>query len=524
MLFFEKWKVILILLVCALGVVYAVPSFTPRETVAGLPSWAPHKQIPLGLDLQGGSHLLVEVDVNTVIRERLNGLVDEVRSALRRINVGYTNLGVAGFGVTFTLRDAVDVPRVREAISRIDPDTTVSVEGSRIQLTLTERAIAERKGAVVQQSIEIVNRRVNEMGVVEATIVRQGSDRILVQVPGFDDPERLKALIGKTAKLNFQLVDLSMPPEDAQAGRAPPGSELLPSDHERDASGRPVMYLVQRRIMVSGENLVDARASFQDNQPVVSFRFDAVGARRFGEVTRANVGKPFAIVLDGKVISAPVIREPILGGSGIISGRFTVQETQDLALLLRAGALPAPLTVLEERTIGAELGADSILAGEIACIAAYLLIAILMLVSYGLFGIVANIGLLLNLVFTITIMALLEATLTLPGIAGMVLGLAMSIDANVLVYERMREEERAGRTVISAIDVSFRRAYITIIDSNVTVFLASMILYLFGSGPVRGFAVTLSIGIVCSMFTAVTLNRMLVVQWLAWRRPKALPI
>jgi preprotein translocase subunit SecD len=284
------------------------------------------------------------------------------------------------------------------------------------------------------------------------------------------------------------------------------------------------MYLVQRRIMVSGENLVDARATYQENQPVVSFRFDSVGARRFGETTRANVQRPFAIVLDGKVISAPVIREPILGGSGIISGRFTVQETQDLALLLRAGALPAPLTVLEERTIGAELGADSIQAGEIACIVAFLLIAALMIASYGLFGLIADIGLLLNLVFTITIMSLLDATLTLPGIAGMVLGLAMSIDANVLVYERMREEERAGRTVISAIDVSFRRAYITIIDSNVTVFLASMILYIFGSGPVRGFAVTLSIGIICSMFTAVTLNRMLVVQWLAWRRPKALPI
>jgi preprotein translocase subunit SecD len=524
MLFFEKWKVALILLVCALGVVYAVPSFLPKDTVSTLPSWLPHKQIPLGLDLQGGSHLLVEVDVNTVVRERLNGLVDEVRSALRRANVGYTNLGISGFGVTFTVRDATDVQKSRDAVNRIDPETTTTVEGNRIQITLTERAIADRRNAVVQQSIEIVSRRVNEMGVVEATIVQQGKDRVLVQVPGFDDPERLKALIGKTAKLNFQLVDLSMPPEDALGGRAPPGSELLPSDHERDASGRPIMYLVQRRIMVSGENLIDARASFQENQPVVSFRFDSVGARRFGETTRANVGKPFAIVLDGKVISAPVIREPILGGSGIISGRFTVQETQDLALLLRAGALPAPLTVLEERTIGAELGADSIQAGEIACLVAFLLIGALMIASYGLFGLVADIGLLLNLVFTIAIMALLDATLTLPGIAGMVLGLAMSIDANVLVYERMREEERAGRTVISAIDVSFRRAYITIIDSNVTVFLASMILYLFGSGPVRGFAVTLSIGIICSMFTAVTLNRMLVVQWLAWRRPKALPI
>jgi protein-export membrane protein SecD len=284
------------------------------------------------------------------------------------------------------------------------------------------------------------------------------------------------------------------------------------------------MFLIQKRIMVSGETLVHAQATFQENQPVVAFRFDSAGARRFADATRANVGKPFAIVLDGKVISAPVIREPIVGGSGIISGGFTVQETQDLALLLRAGALPAPLIVLEERTIGAELGADSIRAGAIACFAAYLLIAVLMIVSYGLFGIVANVGVFLNLVFTIAIMALLDATLTLPGIAGMVLGIAMSIDANVLVYERMREEQRAGRTLISTIDFSFRRAYVTIIDSNVTVFIASAILYIFGSGPVRGFAVTLSIGIICSMFTAVTLNRMLVVVWLRSRRPKALPI
>jgi preprotein translocase subunit SecD len=518
MVYFEKWKIILILLVCALGVIYAVPSFLPRHVTEPLPAWAPKKHVPLGLDLQGGSHLLLEVEVNTVLRERINALLDEVRTALRRADLGYTNLGTSGFAVSFTVRSDADVQKARDAVRNLDPDTTLDVQNDRLTLALTERAIADRRSAVVEQSIEIVNRRVNEMGVVEATIVRQGTDRILVQVPGFDDPERLKELIGKTAKLTFHLLD------EAQGGRPGPGAELLPSDHERDASGQPRMYPVQKRIMVSGETLVNAQATFQENQPVVAFRFDSTGARRFAEVTRANVGKPFAIVLDGKVISAPVIREPIVGGSGIISGAFTVQETRDLALLLRAGALPAPLKVLEERTIGAELGADSIQAGEIACLVAFVLISVVMVVSYGLFGLVANLGVLLNLVFTISIMALLGATLTLPGIAGMVLGLAMSIDANVLVYERMREEQSAGRTLISIIDFSFRRAYVTIIDSNVTIFIASLILYMFGSGPVRGFAVTLSIGIICSMFTAVTLNRLLVVLWLRWRRPKTLPI
>jgi protein-export membrane protein SecD len=281
---------------------------------------------------------------------------------------------------------------------------------------------------------------------------------------------------------------------------------------------------VQQRVRVDGANLVDSQPTVQDGRPVVSFRFDSVGARRFADVTRQNVGRPFAIVLDRKVISAPVIREPILAGSGIISGNFTVQSARDLAILLRAGALPAPLKILEERTVGAELGADSIRAGEIACFVAYLLIAILMIVGYGLFGIIANIGLILNLLFTVSIMSLVGATLTLPGIAGMILGLAMSVDANVLVYERMREEQRNGRTAISTVDFAFRRAYITIIDSNVTVFIAALILYTFGSGPVRGFAVTLTIGIACSMFTAVTMSRLLVVQWLSWRRPKLLPI
>jgi preprotein translocase subunit SecD len=523
MVYFEKWKIVLILVVSVLGVLYALPTLLPRENTAGLPSWLPHKQVTLGLDLQGGSHLLLEVDTEAVIRDRLLALSNDVRDKLRPTRLNYRGLGVEGSAVVFTVNSPEDASRAREALRSPDTDTQLEVDGTRLALRLTEQAIRERRSAAVEQSLEIVRRRIDESGVKEPTIQRQGRDRILVQLPGERDPERIKALLGKTAKMTFHLLDESMSPE-AAAGRAPPGSMLLEADNEVDAAGRPVKYLVQRRVRVDGANLIDAQPTVQDARPVVSFRFDSVGARRFAEVTRQNVGRPFAIVLDGKVISAPVIREPILGGSGIISGNFTVQTARDLAVLLRAGALPAPLKVLEERTVGAELGADSIRAGEIACFAAYLLIAILMIVGYGLFGIIANIGLMLNLLFTLSIMALVGATLTLPGIAGMVLGLAMAVDANVLIYERMREEQRNGRTAISTVDFAFRRAYVTIIDSNVTVLIAAIILYAFGSGPVRGFAVTLAIGIACSMFTAVTMTRMLVVQWLAWRRPKLLPV
>lgn len=524
MVYFEKWKIILILFVSFLGTLYAVPTFLPRDLTGSWPNWLPHKQITLGLDLQGGAHLLLEVETEAVIKERLTAFVSDVRERLRPTRINYRGLGVEGLAVAFTVNSAEDVSRARDALRGLDRDVLVDVEGTRVVLGLTEQAVRDRRSAAVEQSIEIVRRRIDESGVKESTIQRQGSDRILVQLPGERDPERIKALLGKTAKMTFHLLDETATPEQADTGRAPAGSMVLESDHEFDGRGRAVKYVVQQRVRVDGANLVDSQPTVQDGRPVVSFRFDSVGARRFAEVTRQNVGRPFAIVLDRKVISAPVIREPILAGSGIISGNFTVQSARDLAILLRAGALPAPLKVLEERTVGAELGADSILAGEMACLVAYLLIATLMVVGYGLFGVVANVGLMLNLLFTVSIMALVGATLTLPGIAGMILGLAMSVDANVLVYERMREEQRNGRTVISTVDFAFRRAYVTIIDSNVTVFLASLILYLFGSGPVRGFAVTLSIGIICSMFTAVTMNRMLVVLWMTWRRPKLLPI
>jgi preprotein translocase subunit SecD len=524
MIHFQPWKILLITAVCVLGVIYALPSLLDENVAAKLPSWGPNKQITLGLDLQGGSHLLLEVDTQTVVRERTNALLDGVRTVLRKDTaLRYTGLGIEGGDVVFRLQDPAKIDQVRRGIREADSDTEVTVEGDRFRVAFKKEALEARRKSAVEQSIEIVRRRVDEMGTREPTIQRQGEDRILVQLPGVRDPERVKALLGKTAKLTFRFVDEETSVEDAKQGRLPAASELLPLE-DRLAGGASEI-VVRRRIMVSGESLTDARASFDESgRPAVSFKFDSVGARGFAAATRDNVGKLFAIVLDNRVISAPRIQSAILGGSGIITGNFSTQSANDLALLLRAGALPAPMKVLEERTVGADLGADSIRAGAIACLVGYILIAVLMVVGYGLFGLIANLALVLNLVFTVAIMSLLGGTLTLPGIAGMVLGLAMAVDANVLIYERMREEERLGRSPFPAADQAFQRAFVTILDSNLTTLIAAAFLYAFGSGPVRGFAVTLSIAIVCSMFTAISLTRMLVSLWLQWRRPKELPI
>ena len=524
MIHFPLWKIVLIVAVCVLGAVYALPSLLDEEQAQKLPSWGPNKQITLGLDLQGGSHLLLEVDTQAVVRERVNGLLDGVRGALRKdTTLRYTGLGIQGDAVTFRLQDPGKIEQVRKGIREAEGDADIAVQGDQFKVGFKKEALDERRKAAVDQSIEIVRRRVDEMGTREPTIQRQGEDRILVHLPGVRDPERVKALLGKTARLAFRFVDEETSVEDAKQGRLPVSSELLPLEDR--LGGGAAEIVVRKRMMVSGENLVDARASYDEHgRPAVNFKFDSVGARAFGNATRDNVGKLFAIVLDNRVISAPRIQTAIMGGSGIITGNFSTQSANDLALLLRAGALPAPLKVLEERTVGADLGADSIRAGAIASLVGYILIALLMVVGYGLFGVIANLALVLNMIFTISIMALLGGTLTLPGIAGMVLGLAMAVDANVLIYERMREEQSLGRSPFPAADQAFQRAFVTIIDSNLTTLIAGAFLYAFGSGPVRGFAVTLSIGIICSMFTAVSLTRMLVSLWLQWRRPKALPI
>ena len=524
MVYIEKWKIILILVICALGLAYAAPNTMKRDVVENFPTWLPHKQIDLGLDLQGGSHLLLEVKVAEAVRERLAALVDEVRTALRKAGIGYIGLGRILNGVTVTIRNEADLNRARTLIRKSAQGATLETDDTRLTLTLTEETLRARRRAAVAQSIEVVRRRIDETGLREPNIQSQGSDRILVQLPGVKDPERIKRLLGKTAKMTFHLVDMSLYGTDLRGRRVTPGTQFLPSDDDLDADGQPRMYPVRKRVMVSGETLVDAQATIQDGRPVVSFRFDARGARKFGDVTKRNVNKPFAIVLDRRVISAPVIQEPILGGNGIISGSFTTEGARELALLLRTGALPVPLTVLEERTVGPGLGADSIRAGKIASVLALMIVIVFMASTYGMFGLMADVALALNLILIGAALSVLQATLTLPGIAGIVLTIGMAVDANVLIFERIREEHRAGRTPISAVDAGYRRALKTIIDANVTTLIAAVLLYMFGSGPVRGFAVTLAIGLMTSMFSAIMVTRLMVVTWLRHKRPQALPI
>ncbi len=522
MVYFAKWKIVFILVVCVFGFAFSTPNFLNEKTAESLPTWLPHKQVSLGLDLQGGSHLLLEVDVNTVIKEQLESLVDSMRVELRKNKIRYGALGIEGQTAKVTIRKPEQFEPAHSALSVIDPGTRTEIDGNTIRISFTSDTLAKRRTAALTQSLEIIRRRIDETGVREPTIQRQGDDRILLQVPGVEDPERLKQLIGKTAKMTFHLVH-------AQSGgqnltRTPPGAKWLP--HMDDGSGQERNVLIRKRIMVSGEDLVDAQPSSdgQTGEPVVTFRFNARGGKKFGVVTSANVNRPFAIVLDGTVISAPVIREPILGGSGQISGNFSFREATDLALLLRAGALPAPLTILEERTVGPGLGQDSIDAGKIASIIGMVLVIVFMGIAYGRFGLMADVALTVNMFLILGALSVLQATLTLPGIAGIVLTIGMAVDANVLIFERIREETRQGRTPISAIDAGYSRALTTIIDANVTTLIAAILLYIFGSGPIRGFAVTLAIGIVTSMFTAIMLTRLFVVTWLRRTRPAELPI
>jgi preprotein translocase subunit SecD len=526
MVYFSKWKVILVLGVVAFGLIFAVPNLFSEKFAAAVPEWLPHKQVNLGLDLQGGSHLLLEVDVKSVLRERLTSAVESVRSVLRGERIRYTGLGLRGDAVSVTIREAANVENARQLILAERQNMELVVAGNQITLRFGEDEVNEQRRATVEQSIEIVRRRIDETGTREPTIQQQGDDRILLQLPGVDDPERVKRLLGRTAKMTFHLLDNSGSVEEALRGRVPPGAMLLPAQKSGRSQGGRSHYLVRRRVAVGGDRLVDSQPSFdsQTNEPVVNFRFDTLGAKKFGDITARNVGRPFAVVLDKEVITAPVIREPILGGSGQISGNFTVQQATELALLLRAGALPAPLTILEERTVGPGLGADSIAAGKIASIVGMVLVVLFMAVSYGLFGLFADVALIANMILILGALSILQATLTLPGIAGIVLTIGMAVDANVLVFERIREEVRSGRTPISAIDAGYSRAITTIIDANLTTLIASTILFFFGSGPVKGFAVTLTIGIITSLFTAIMLTRLLVVVWLRRTRPTELPL
>ncbi len=523
MVYLERWKVVLIIAVCVLSVLYAAPNMLGHDKAEWLqqhtPSFFPNQTINLGLDLRGGSHLLLEVATDTVVEEGLQGLVDQTRAELRTAKIGYTDLALSNGAVHFKLTDASQGDKAKDALHDMDRDLVTSNDNGSFTVHMSDVKINERKRAAMDQSIEIVRRRIDESGTREPSIQRQGDNRILVQLPGVNDPERIKNLLGQTAKLTFRLVDETADVAQAQTGRVPAGTEYLPSTENR-VSG----YVVQKRVMVSGDTLTDAQPSFQEGAPVVSFKFDSIGSRRFGEATRTNTGHLFAIVLDNKIISAPVIREPILGGSGVISGHFTTQSAQDLALLLRAGALPAPIKILEERTVGPGLGADSIKAGATASLVGLVLVVVFFILSYGLFGIFGTIALIFNITLMFAILSILQATLTLPGIAGIVLTIATALDANVLVFERIREEQRLGRTPISAVDAGYSRALSSIIDANMTTLIAGLLLFIFGSGPVKGFAVTLTIGILTSIFSAIMITRLIVVWWLRRTKPRTVPI
>ena len=538
MLYFAKWKIAVIGLVCLLGLLFTIPNFLSEQTRSEIPDWLPNQSVNLGLDLRGGSHLLLEVDGEAVVNDRMTDIEETIRNDLGDVSPRIRRSGFKRDGrtISFEIRDparldqAVDV--VREAVrtnaslgsafgATGGPETEVETDGNRILVSLTDDGVAARMVSVVQQSIEIVRKRVDELGVAEPTIQQQGLDRIIVQAPGLDDPGRLKDILGKTAKMTFHLVDTGA---DPFTDRVPPGSMKLYEQPDTEG-GQKRPWVVRKRVEVSGEHLVDAQPTFDQGQPVVSFRFDSVGAKRFGKITSENVGRPFAIVLDDEVISAPRINSPILQGSGIITGGFTAQTANDLAVLLRAGALPAPLNILEERTVGPDLGADSIAAGELAAGLGFIFVVVFMFLAYGpVFGTAANTALVTNLFLIMGALSSLQATLTLPGIAGIVLTIGMAVDANVLIFERIREELSNGRSPLNAVEAGYKRALVTIVDANVTTLIAAAILFGMGSGPVRGFAVTLGLGIASSMFTAILLSRLIVSAWLRRRRPATLKI
>jgi preprotein translocase subunit SecD len=532
MLDFPRWKVWSIVLTLLVGTLLAIPSLVPADigNRVGFDR-APH--INLGLDLAGGSHLLLEADTADLAKQHIATMEESVRAEMRRadprIDIG--EISTAGGRLSFLVRNVAQLDAAVERIRTLtqpagmtgqrDWDVQV-VDSTRIVLTPTASGLAAATDSALAVATEVVRKRIDEMGTREPTIVRQGAERILVQVPGLQDPAALKALLGKTAKLEFKLVDLAASPTEVAAGRAPVGSQVVPYP-DNPAGGDKIA--VQRRAILTGDELIDAQLAYdQDNRPVVSITFNTSGGRKFARVTQENVNKPFAMMLDGSVLSAPNINEPILGGKAQISGNFTVESANQLAIALRSGKLPVALKVIEERTVGPDLGADSIRAGVIASIIATVAVIGFMLITYGRFGVYANMALVINIFIILGVMALIGATLTLPGIAGFVLTIGAAVDANVLINERIREEQRRGRNVTQSVELGYKEASRTIFDANVTNAIAAVIMVALGSGPVKGFAIVLIIGIVTSVFTAVTFTRMMVALWLRRARPTELVI
>ena len=520
MLNFPYWKIITVIFICVASIFIALPNILTGETRDKLTSMLGIDTINLGLDLRGGSYLLLEIDFDSYMKEQYEMLTDDIRSRLRKKKAGYTDLSSNKDSASFmpgNTPEGFDVEGLyNDKIGEVEVDRE---ENNKITITYHEDAIKQMRKDVIGQSIETVRRRVDETGTREPIIQRQGDKRILLQVPGLDSPDQLKKLLGKVAKLSFHLMDEKNPfPTRKRASR--PGFMLLTSEKESDR-----FFMVKKKVELTGDMLVDSRATFDEyNRPAVNFRFNNAGGIKFARITTANNGKPFAIVLDGKVLTAPVIQTPITGGSGIITGSFTTEEANNLSLLLRSGALPAPLIIKEERTVGPSLGADSIDSGKKAAMLGVVLVMVAMIIFYGLFGLFANIALIMNLVLLFAALSLFQATLTLPGIAGIVLTMGMAVDANVIIFERIRDEISIGRTTIAAIDHGFRNAFGTIFDSNLTTLIAALFLYIFGTGPIRGFSVTLSIGILASMFSAIMLTRMMIVLWLKKTKPKSVPI
>lgn len=512
MLRFSNWKIATVLSVCFIAIFMTFGNFF---------NWNFTKQLNLGLDLQGGSHLLLSIDFDYYMKEQVNNLNDEIKYNLRKKKIKaipkvkiLEKDGSLTYKVAVNLKDKGDVKSVKKFLRKINEDLNVKASDKTLEVTYSNAGITKMKQKLLRQSIEIVRRRIDETGTKEPIIQAQGESRILVQVPGLESPDEIKSMLGKTAKLTFHFVSGSTMGELSVASL---NSQRLP-----DREGN--MYSVEKKVILSGDLLTDANVTYDQGAPAVSFKFNSIGTRKFSEITRNGIGRILAIVLDNTVVTAPRINTAITGGSGVITGNFTVQEANEVALLLRAGSLPAPLRVIEERTVGPSLGADSINAGFKACLIGISMVIVFMIVAYKLFGVFANIALVINIALIMSALSLFGATLTLPGIAGIILTIGMAVDANVLIFERIREEVRENKKVVSAVDNGFSSAYKTILDANITTFIISIILYIFGSGPIRGFSVVLAVGVASSMFSAILLTRMMIVLWMNKYKPQAISL
>ncbi|MFT6105971.1 MAG: preprotein translocase subunit SecD [Rickettsiales bacterium] len=509
---FSPSKAFLVLIVCVVAIFCALPNFISEAEKSTFPyKYLPKDKVNLGLDLRGGAHLLLKVDFDYYLKEQLENLTTELKREF--ISDGlYSIASIQDGKINFTFSDEAYVKKAKKLIRKLDENVEIDTSGDQIFLSYSDSYLVKLQRDLVAQSIEIVRRRVDETGTKEPIIQSQGKSRILLQVPGISDPQGIKDLLGKTAKLTFHLVvNDSFDNEFSKYGT---GNDVK---RMQDVDGR--RYSINKTPMLTGDLLIDANATFYEGEPAVSFRFNYLGARKFAEITTNNIGRVFAVVLDGKIITAPKINSVIAGGTGVISGSFTADDANNLALLLRAGALPAPIKIMEERTVGPSLGADSIRYGTNAAIYGFILVAIFMVVFYGFFGLVANIALIVNIALILTALSWFGATLTLPGIAGIILVIGMAVDANVLIFERMKEEVRSNnKKIIVAIDAGFSQAFRTIVDSNITTLIIASLLYIFGSGAIRGFAVTLTIGILASMFSAIILTRTIISMWIKYRK------